>query len=885
VERPSRWEKIKEIVGTALERDPAHRASYLDEACAQNPTLRTEIESLISAYDQPEDDLSQSPLASPLLISAAALQSIGPYRLLKILGEGGMGQVWLAEQTSPVRRQVALKLIRSGMLHSVALQRFQAERQSLAIMDHPCIAKVFDAGAAPGGQPYFVMEYVEGVPITQYCDQKKLPLPDRLRLFIQVCEAVQHAHRKAIIHRDLKPANILVVEIDGKPRPRIIDFGIAKAAVPSEPDATLFTQAGVLLGTPGYMSPEQIDPTVRDVDTRTDVYSLGVILYELLTGSLPFNTQQLKKQPLDKLLRLIREEDPPSPSTKVDADSDKTIESADLRGLQPAQLVTLLRGDLDWVTMKALERDRDRRYGSPSELAAEIERYLQNRPVFARPASASYRLRKYVRRHGVAVAVASGGLALLVAFAVMQGVQLRRITRERDRANRITEFMTSMFKVADPNEARGNSITAREILDKSSKEIETGLAKDPQLQAQLMGTMGQVYASMGLFPQGQAMLERAVQTGRRIGGPYDPDALRAMSYLSFLLLRQGRYADAEKLFKEAIPGQERVFGANDAITLNTRRYLASVLEFEGKYTEADSVMTKVLADDRRALGTENAETLRAMNVMANILDDEKRLPEAERLYRQTLEIQIHTLGPDAPETLTSASNLAGALQELGRLDEAEKLQRETLAARAHVLGPDHPDTLAVKANLANTLDSTSRFAEAETIYHEVIDSQTRVLGADNPDTLVTAGNLGSTLQRDGKLAEAEKLQRSILEAKRRVLGPDHPETLKTLASLAATLFIEGKDTEARKIYADRIEAIRKQSGQPGLGGAYYDFACGAALAGHRDEAFELLRRAIETGYLDSENTQSDRDLQSLRSDPRFAALLAEMKQRSSTPSK
>ncbi|HEY1471417.1 MAG TPA: serine/threonine-protein kinase [Candidatus Acidoferrum sp.] len=885
MESPSRWNQIKEIVGTAIERHPAQRAAYLDAVCALNPSLRCEVESLISAYDQAPDNLSLSAISVPLLTDVQPFQSIGPYRLLKVLGEGGMGQVWLAEQTSPVRRQVALKLIRSGMLHPTALQRFQSERQSLATMDHPGIAKVFDAGATPGGHPYFVMEYVEGLPITTYCDQKKLSVPDRLQLFIQVCEAVQHAHRKAIIHRDLKPPNILVVEIDGKPRPRIIDFGLAKAVAPPSPGETLFTQVGALLGTPGYMSPEQIDPSVQDVDTRADVYSLGVVLYELLTGALPFDTQQLKKQPIDKVLRMLREQDPPSPSTRVSTDRQNSSISAQLRGLHPAELASLLRGDLDWITLKALERDRDRRYGSPSELAADIERFLQNRPVIARPASAYYRLRKYIGRNRVAVAVASGALALLIAFAITEAIQLRRVTRERDRANRITEFMTSMFKVADPNEARGNSITAREILDKSSKEIETGLSRDPQLQAQLMGTMGQVYVSMGLFPQAQSMLERAIETGRHVGGPNDPDALRAMSHLSFLLLRQGRYADAEKLFKEAIPGQQRVFGPNDPTTLNTRRYLASVLEFEGKYAEADSVMTAVLADDRRALGPENAETLRAMNVMANILDDEKRLPEAEKLYRETLEIQKRTLGPDAPETLTSASNLAGALQELGRLDEAEKLQRDTLAARTHVLGPDHPDTLAVKANLANTLDSGSRFAEAETLYHEVLDVQARVLGKDNPDTLVTAGNLGSTLQRDSKLAEAEKLQRSIFEAKRRVLGPDHPETVKTLDSLAATLFIEGHDAEARKIYSDRIAGITKQPGQPGLGGAWYDFACGAALAHHPDEAFELLQHAIDSGYLDFENTQSDRDLQSLRSDPRFDSLLTAMKQKSPTTSK
>jgi eukaryotic-like serine/threonine-protein kinase len=445
-----------------------------------------------------------------------------------------MGQVWLAEQIEPVRRQVALKLIRAGMYDAATMRRFRAERQSLAIMDHPAIAKVFDAGTTVG-QPYLVMEYVDGLSITDYCDAKKLGIRERLQLLIRVCEGVQHAHQKAIIHRDLKPSNILVVEVDGKPTPRIIDFGLAKAMAPLVPGETLLTQMGAFLSTPGYMSPEQADPGVRDIDTCTDVYSLGVILYELLTGFLPFDATDWNKQRPEEYLRKLREEDPPRPSTKVSTNRDTSTARAEARGTEPGQLAALLKGDLDWITLKALEKDRDRRYGTPSALAVDIEHYLGNRPVEARPAGALYRMQKYVRRHAVGVGVAAGAAMLLVVFTVMQTAELRRITRERDRADRITEFMTSMFKVSDPSEARGNSITAREILDKASKDIDSGLAKDPELQAQMMTVMGKVYERLGLFSKAQSRLERALETRRLVFGPKHPDTLVSAYLLAWNL--------------------------------------------------------------------------------------------------------------------------------------------------------------------------------------------------------------------------------------------------------------------------------------------------------------------------------------------------------------
>ncbi len=424
---PPQWERVKELLHRAVALEPEPRAKFLDEACASDAPLRAELESLLSADAELSEHFLRSPLgddpasgAGPPGAALVAGQLFAQrFLLIRKLGEGGMGQVWLAEQTAPVRRPVALKLIRAGMYDEAVVQRFQAERQSLAIMEHPCIAKVFDAGSTPQGQPYFVMEYVPGLPITEYCDQKRLKIRDRLELFIQACEGVQHAHQKAIIHRDLKPANILIVEVDGVAVPRIIDFGLAKATTPEVAGQTMFTGFGQFMGTPGYMSPEQVDPNIHDIDTRTDVYSLGVVLYVLLAGLQPFETKRRQRPALDEWLRQLREEEPPALSAKVAADWGRAAVTAAARSTEPKQLVSMLRGDLQWITAKALERERERRYGLPSELVADLRRYLNHEPVLARPASAGYQLRKFIRRNRVAAAVA--GLVGILALVASGG--------------------------------------------------------------------------------------------------------------------------------------------------------------------------------------------------------------------------------------------------------------------------------------------------------------------------------------------------------------------------------------------------------------------------------------------------------------------------------
>jgi eukaryotic-like serine/threonine-protein kinase len=802
-----------------------------------DPTSKSTPHNSGASSDSEATTLDSS--AAPVGVSAPDLGSIGAYRLIRKLGEGGMGQVWLAEQSAPVKRQVALKIIKAGHYDDSALLRFDVERQTLAIMDHPAIAKVFDAGSTPQGQPYFVMEYVPGFPITTYCDQKHLSVQERLALLIKVCEGVQHAHQKAIMHRDLKPSNILVVEVDGKPMPRIIDFGIAKAISQQGEDETLVTRAGGMVGTPGYMSPEQADPTVPDVDTRTDVYSLGVVLYELLTGVLPFDAKQWQTKPFHVMLRQLHEEDPPSPSTRISGDSTSTT-AAQRRNTDPRQLASLLRGDLDWITLKALEKDRARRYGTPSELGADIGRYLRNEPVVARPASTAYRTKKYVQRHKFGVAVATAMALLLIAFAAMQTIQLRRITRERDRADRVTAFMTGMFKVSNPSEARGNDIRAREILDKSAKEIDTGLANDPELQAQMMNVMGTVYQSLGLTSKAEPLLRRAWETRQRILGLRNPDTLQSQQDLAVAVLAESHYPEAEKLCRETMETRRKVLGPEHHDTVDSMVQLARILGYESRYDEAEKLNRDALEVAMRKWPQDRL-TATALSLLGDTLTHEEKYSEAEKVTREALEMDRRALGSDHPSVLRDMFNLAGILTEEQHYADAEEMFKQLIESARRVLGPQHPGTLATKSNLASLLRNERRYADAEKLEREVLEAQRQTLGPEHASTLLTLSNLGFVLILEKKYSEAEQVLREALGGLRRVLGPSHEFTATAAQNLARVLALQGKRDEAfipLRAYAEGISAV---------------------------DEFERLEK--------------DDNLQSLHADPRFDALLAATRQR------
>jgi non-specific serine/threonine protein kinase/serine/threonine-protein kinase len=795
-----------------------------------------------------------------------------------------MGEVWLAEQVEPLRRTVAVKLIKAGMDTKAVIARFESERQALALMEHPCIAKVFDAGSTAEGRPYFVMEYVPGQIITEYCDKHRLTLRDRLNLFTQVCEGVQHAHQKAIIHRDLKPSNVLVEEIDNKPVPKIIDFGLAKATAQRLTDAPMYTEVGTMVGTPAYMSPEQADRNERNIDTRTDVYSLGVILYQLLAGVLPFEANDLSEGGLDTMLKRIRDEAPPRPSTKVRSQASVAT-TAGLRQEEPQAFVRHLRGELDWIVMKALEKDRARRYGSPSDMAADIRRYLANEPVLAGPPSTVYRAKKFVQRHRFGVAAAVSLVALLIAFAVTMAVQAKRIARERDRANReaaaskrVSDFMTTMFKVSDPSVARGNAVTAREILDKASHEIETGLSHDPELQARLMTTMGDTYTGLGLYPQAAQLDQQALDIARRMFGPDDRRTLDVVGRLGWALSQQtGHEAEAEKMMRENVEKQNRLFGKEDADTLSSQDVLASILKDEGHFVEAEQLERETYEAQRRVLGSGDMATIGTASNLANSLTIDNKYADAEQLVRENLDAIQKSHGAEHPAALFNESMLGDILKWEGKLPDAEKLDRDALEGEKRVFGKEHPTTLTTASNLGDVLLAEEKLPESEQIYRETYETQLRVEGKESRDTLTSQNNLASVLIAEGRYKEAEQLFRAAYETEKSSLGEIHPDTLYSMSSIGVTLSYQKRYPEAERLFQQALAGAQRSKDPQPLNVAWYQYACGAAVAGKRDQAFQYLQNAVDKGYDDSVSFLQDKELISLRGDSRFQALADQMK--------
>ncbi len=778
---------------------------------------------------------------------------IGEYRILGILGEGGMGVVYEAEQASP-KRKVAIKVVRGGeFVDETRVRMFQREAETLARLKHPDIGAIYESGRTADGQHFFAMELVRGETLDKYLEKRPAPTRSdeirfRLALLRKIAGAVNYAHQRGVIHRDLKPANIIITdEADaeatatdsgsslagaGLPGVKILDFGLARITEGDVAAATMTTEIGMIKGTLPYMAPEQARGDSADIDVRADVYALGVILYEMISGRRPYD---VARRALIEAVRVICEE---KPAPLRDASSNSRI-------IDP---------DIETIVGKALEKETERRYGTAAEFAGDIGRFLVSQPILARPPSAVYQMKKLVSRHRVPATMAGVMLVALIGFVIgMSVLYVRAVraeteaSRQAETATRALDFMTGMFETSDPSEAKGMVVTAREVLDAGARRIDLDLADQPVVQATLMRTMGTVYYNLGLYGESERLLERALEQRRSLLGDDHLDTVAAVQALAQLYEDQGRFAEAEELLSDALERATRLDGPNGRVTINIQAQLAGVYEDLGRLEEAEEAHTAAVEAAREHLGPEDYDTLSMTSDLAGLYNNTGRMDEAEPLNQEVLAVRKATLGPDHPETLRCINNLALVFQYKGQYDRAEELYQEVIESMTRVLGAEHQDTLLSWNNLVVLKVLQGHFDEAETICKEILKLQRDKLGPDHPDVLRSIMNLAVVYQRQSRLDEAGAELLFVLERYEKILGEDHPQTMMAASNVAINYMFQGDLDESERRYRDLVErSIRIQGpDHPDTLISIENLANVRSRKGDYDECEKLVRQVLE----------------------------------------
>jgi serine/threonine-protein kinase len=802
---PEEWARVDAILDEVLPLDPTSRAMALERACGGDAALRAQVEALVAA-DAGAENFLETPAAeyaAGLVRAASDAEArpddrpgdrVGPYRVIREIGRGGMGRVLLADRADgQFEQQVALKLVGNGQFGGEILQRFLRERQILARLQHPNIARLLDGGVTADGRPYFAMEYVEGEPITTYCDGRALDVDARLDLFASVCDAVQYAHQNLVVHRDLKPSNALVTPGG---QVKLLDFGIAKVlhedGDESEPVAATLTRLGSGPMTPEYAAPEQVRG--EPVTTATDVYALGALAYELLTGRGPHRLGRLTAAEVERAITM----------REVERPSAAVMRS----GGEMRLLHRQLKGDLDTIILQALQKDPARRYPSAAALAEDVRRYRGGLPIAARRDSVRYRAGKFVRRHAIGVAATVLVLASLVAGLIGTAWQARVASREAAKATEVSRFLASLFAVADPARTNAASITARELLDRGASRIESDLAGQPEVQAQMMHLLGRIYRELGVFDRAQQLLERSLDLRRSQFGSDDEEVAATSSELARLWLDMGKPDAAERLQRDTLALRRRLLGPDHPDVGNTLRDLAAVLTSRGQHDEAERLQRDALALHERHFGAEHAEVASDLEGLQATLRARGQVTPAVTAARRVLEIRKKVLGDDHLETATAMNNLALLLYEKWELPEAERLYRQVLAFDLRRLGEVHPYTATVTNNLAFVLRDRGQYDEAERLYRSALDLDRRLFGQEHPFVATVLNNLAALLAAKGQYNEAERHYRESLAMFRRVYGDGHWRVGTTQGGLAGVLAARG-DTSAERLYRDALARLER----------------------------------------------------------------------------